>query len=1044
MDNQINDEFLTIPQHIEIQVEKKPYDSAIICDNHSITYSQLNSKANFIARLLLKRGVKVGTIVGVLQDRSTDLLVTLLAILKAGGAYLPIDPAMPTARIEYMLKDSNVEFLLTDTDEHYEFEGITINIKKIFIPNDIYENLDTAIHSYDLAYVIYTSGSTGKPKGVMIEHGSVHNLINSLYQRIDFDGCYTFLSTSTMSFDVFVVESLFALSKGFTIHLATKYQQGNPQEIIRIIKTANIDVLQTTPTKLQQMISASDNEERWDELKVLLIGGEKFSSATYEKVKIKTTAFIYNLYGPTETTVWTTLTKLEDANVTVGTPIFNTQLFIMDEDLSLKNIGETGELFIAGVGLARGYINRPDLTAEKFIVSPYNGERMYRTGDVARITKQGQLEVLGRTDNQIKHRGYRIELEEIESILLTFPAIEFAAVLLNSESEVSQLNAFIVVKEEIKVRDVEMFLSTKLPPYMLPDNIFVVKEFPITFNGKLDRNTFLQQFNKMRKVNINGHSKKCIEQFLINNIQELINKKDQHFMSSSLMELGFDSLTILKLYAKLSGKYGNAININELYRAINISSLAQTISISLKNITVPDSSPMFSPTSTAQTRINKYVDMNISSAQDCYISVCLPLGNSNIANIFTSINYRGHLTVNKLNEALAFIVARHDSLRSTFVYKRKKLYQRFHQKKNIPKIPFFNLSKHSNDEIAIKLKQIEITMMEPNIDIHKYPLFKVSLVKTGRHQFIINFVTHHLIADGVSIQILRTELLDVIEQLNNSNVPILPPVESYQSLNSHMVDQQIIDVSKCYWETKFKNLTGETTFNSKRKNMTGFGGRSFSYCRFLDDDLVRDIKKYCKSKQCSFFVFMLTNYYLIMFETLQTNQISISIPLSGRYQPGASNVIGLFATLGLTRIELLPRMTFNDILQELNNQIIANQNYYAYKYSDLVKLLKQTNCKAQFPITTVMFNQESFSVGSEIFFNVHQDNGRNIRFDIQMMIRDNANKIALDCVYREDVFSKKTIETLVNRLISTAKTNLTYSESPDYNSEGIKYDNYQS
>jgi amino acid adenylation domain-containing protein len=412
-------EELVIQEFFEERVSKALNETSLVFKNKKLTYEDLNRKSNQLARKLRQKGVKPNTIVAIMVKRSFEMIIGILAIIKAGGAYLPIDPDYPETRIKYILEDSDTKLLLTQNELT---DKANSDCETLFIQDQELSDIDTSNlvsinSSNDLIYVIYTSGSTGNPKGVMIEHRSVNNFIKGVTDVIEFSSQNTILALTTISFDIFVLETLLSLIKGLKVIIADENQQRDPKLLNEVILKNNVDMLQITPSRLKLLMTGAKSISCLKELKVIMVGGEQFPQNLLDELKKVTNAKIYNMYGPTETTVWSTIKDLTDCDkVNIGRPIANTRVYILNNKDKLANIGEDGELYIAGDGLARGYLNGLNLTEEKFISNSYEiGRRIYKTGDLSRWLQNGELECLGRIDDQVKIRGYRVELGEIEN-----------------------------------------------------------------------------------------------------------------------------------------------------------------------------------------------------------------------------------------------------------------------------------------------------------------------------------------------------------------------------------------------------------------------------------------------------------------------------------------------------------------------------------------------------------------------------------------------------------------------------------------------------
>ncbi len=490
-------EELSLSELFGRQVRARGQQTALVYADQSLSYQELNKKADQLARHLLKIGVQPEEIVGLMPERSLEMVVGMLGILKAGAAYLPIDPEGPIERLEYVLADSGVQVVLT---QNRLIDQISTGqrVLAIDLTNDqLYRgetgNLVETQNGEQLAYVIYTSGSTGQPKGVMIEQRAVHNFIVGMTDLINFDPEQSIVSLTTISFDIFVLETLLPLISGLTVVIATPQEQLLPTAFNSLLMKHQIDIVQTTPSRMKVLISASNQLSALQTVKQILLGGEPLPESLLRELQALTTAQIYNLYGPTETTVWSTLEKLSgEGEISIGRPIANTQIYIVNPQQQLTPINVSGELWIGGAGLARGYLNHPELTTEQFIPNPFNSAgRVYRTGDLVRWRLDGKIEFLGRRDTQVKIRGYRIECGEIEARLLSHPAIQEAAVIDRAdEAGDKYLSAFVVIRkdlnQELTLTELRSHLARTLPDYMIPSYFISLEALPLTVHGKLD------------------------------------------------------------------------------------------------------------------------------------------------------------------------------------------------------------------------------------------------------------------------------------------------------------------------------------------------------------------------------------------------------------------------------------------------------------------------------------------------------------------------------------------------------------------------------
>lgn len=543
-----------IHQLFEEQVIRTPQKTALWFENKRLSYADLNRRANRYARLLRSRGVRPGTVVGLMADRSLEMIVGLMAILKAGGAYLPLDPAHPAERLHYILIDSNTRLVLVQPHlaiDIKDFDYVVLEESPALPDQDT--NLDNINIPSDLAYVLYTSGSTGKPKGVMVEHHSVVNFFTSMEREIELDE-KTILSVTTICFDIFVFESLLPLVKGLTIVIANEEQQLVPWKLQELIEIRQVNIIQTTPSRILMLTGDDAFLSGLKTVTDIILGGEPLPEYLAERLKCHTSARIFNGYGPTEATVYTTFKDItEDAVITIGHPVANVQVYILDKRLTPVPFGFIGELYIGGAGVARGYINHADLTEERFILNPFrSGERMYKTGDLAKWDRDGNIHFIGRRDQQVKIRGYRIELGEIEQILREHEQVAEAVVMAKKdETDTPYLCGYLIADPELDISNLRKYLAVHLPEYMIPTALVTLAEMPVNPSGKIDRQKLLD-IPDMPNLSsaIYNEPRNEVDEILIREWSNNL-KVSPVGIDDNFFELGGDSLKIVRLLITL-------------------------------------------------------------------------------------------------------------------------------------------------------------------------------------------------------------------------------------------------------------------------------------------------------------------------------------------------------------------------------------------------------------------------------------------------------------------------------------------------------------
>jgi len=582
---------LCIHQLFEAQVTKTPEKIAVIFEDQKLTYQELNEKANQLAQYLQTLVVKPDDKVGICIERSLEMLIGLLGILKAGGCYIPLDPTFPQERLAWMIEDSQLSVLVTQAklgsilpayEHQVELVLIDTDWQKITEIASTNPLINNSLKPENLAYIIYTSGSTGKPKGVQLQHNSVVNFLTTMAKEPGLNENDILVALTTISFDIAVLELYLPLSLGACVVIANDEVKRDGLQLGKLLNIVGGNVVQATPATWKML-----SETGWQgnsNLKILC-GGESVSPNLISQLLDKSLC-IWNVYGPTETTVWSTTGKIESANypISIGKPIANTQIYILDQNLQPTPIGVSGELYIGGDGLARGYLNRPDLTAEKFIPNPFNNDpqsRIYNTGDLARWLSNGQIECLGRTDYQVKVRGFRIELGEIENILHKHPSVQEPVVVAREDGQGDEkiLVAYLVMKEgeKLNISEIRHYLKDKLPDYMIPSLFMRVEKMPQTPNGKIDRKALpIPEKDRSALDNVYVPPQSELENNLVKIWCDLL-RLDQVGIEDNFFDLGGHSLLVVQMMSVLKEQLKLELSITQLFQYPTIRDLAKNI-----------------------------------------------------------------------------------------------------------------------------------------------------------------------------------------------------------------------------------------------------------------------------------------------------------------------------------------------------------------------------------------------------------------------------------------------------------------------------------
>lgn len=570
----------------EEQARKQPEKTALIFNGRELSYAELNRRADLLAAHLRGLGAGPDAIAAISMERSLEMMVGLLAILKSGAAYLPLDPAFPAERLQFMLEDSGASMLLTESRLLGRFplqpeHVVLVDSEPAGVQT---EPRGSGAESHHLAYVMYTSGSTGKPKGVMVEHRNAVNFFTGM-DRVLGPEPGVWLAVTSISFDISVLELFWTLTRGFTVVLQAESDRigsGAEYSIDSQIMRHGVTHFQCTPSMARLLASSSGFLESLRGLRKLMLGGEALPAALVAQLRPHVAGDIFNLYGPTETTIWSGAYRVSGGEraVPIGRPIANTQFYILDETLQPVPAGELGELYIGGAGVARGYLNRPELTAEKFLANPFDSGRMYRTGDLVRYRPGGEVEFAGRVDNQVKILGFRIEPEEIEAALDRHPAVEAAAVVAQeSASGEKKLAAYLVLRKEAaaSVSELRAYLQQKLPPHMTPAAFTLLEGMPTTPNGKIDRKSLAARRASADDAAHPGKTRAELERLISGISREVLDLEDLG-VEDRFFDVGATSLEIAEVAAKLGEALHRDIPLTDLFQYPTVAALALHLS----------------------------------------------------------------------------------------------------------------------------------------------------------------------------------------------------------------------------------------------------------------------------------------------------------------------------------------------------------------------------------------------------------------------------------------------------------------------------------
>jgi len=999
----------TITEAFEEQVEKTPDNIAVVFENDKVTYRELNEKANSLAYHLRENGIGRNDIVGIMVNRSLEMIVSILSVLKSGACYIPIDPEYPQDRIEYMLSNSNAKMLLTfeKLDYKVNFEN------KLFVElnNQLYNshknNLENINEPDDLSYIIYTSGSTGMPKGVMLTHKSLSNLTNYCNGYVKYlkDNKYrTIVSVTTVSFDIFIFETLISLQKGLKLVVANEEEQTIPRLLSNLIEKNNVEIIQTTPSRMQLLINNIKDIPNLSNLKYITLAGEQLPISLINDLKKIASPIIYNGYGPSETTVFSTLTDVTNhKTITIGKPLYNTQIYVLNSDLNICPINVPGEIYISGDGVGRGYINNEDLTKKSYIINKFSKENkiLYKTGDLGFYQNNGEIICLGRCDNQVKIRGLRIELEEIENEILKFKNIDNCVVSKKvSDNAHEFLCAYFTTSSKVSIDTIRKTLNKSLPKYMVPQYFIKLENLPYTPNGKIDR-------KKLPMPNVEISNKEIIlprnsaDEILINILRELLNIENIS-IEDSFFELGGDSLTAINLCTKIYSEFNVQIFVKDILENPIIKDLSDYLyskdNSNIDNTIYKTKKASYYAASSAQTRT--YYASNIAGL------------NSTLYNISGGLILDKMPNISKLQNAFNKLLERHSSLRTYFEIHDNKVVQIVEDSLN------FKLSSDSN---AIEEKQIKSVFNEfvKPFDLSKAPLFRAKIVKLDNEKAFLMIDMHHIISDGTSLSILVN---DVCKLYNDEELPALKiDYKDYAVWENTKINNGDLKESEDYWLNKFKSEVPVLNLPTKtRPAVQSFeGDKVYSE---IDKLTTEKLNVLAKNLGITPYMILLSAYYILLSRYTSQEDIVVGTPIVNRDSSELYNIVGMFVNSLPLRATIDSTLSFKTFLNQIKDICLESYKHQNYPFDELVNKLNLTRDTSRSPLFDTMFIYQNNGYSPVSFNGINAEyyipNLKISKFDLSLEIVPNDEKLSLSFEYATKLFDEGFIKNLSNHYIN--------------------------
>jgi len=1012
-----------IQELFEEQVRLYPNDPALIYGDEVVTYRALNRRADEVARLLRQQGVGTDRVVGVMLPRSAGCFVSILAILKAGGAYLSLDPELPEERLRYMLDDSAAVLVITSTRyaaRLRSWRGRIVHMEEVDGEEAIQPPLiDTvsqpmpsaAASPTNLAYVMYTSGSTGLPKGVMVEHRGIVRLVRNTNHMTFEHGRDRVLQAVALNFDASKVEIWGALLNGCPLVLAEQEELLDAGKLKRVIERHGITMMVAATPLFHHL--ATQRADAFASLRCLLVGGDVMVPRIAADVLRSCPGLqLFNGYGPTENTTMSTcqlVGRADELAIPIGAPISNSTAYIVDEGGQLLGVGETGELWVGGDGVARGYLGKPELTAERFLDSPFRpAERLYKTGDLARWREDGSIEFFGRRDHQVKIRGYRIELMEIELRLVQHEAVQEAVVLVRGAGESRTLCAYFTARRDVPGEELQAYLLKFLPGYMVPPFCVQLQQMPLLSNGKVDRSALPEPEQGRAEVNLQAQGPRDeTERHLLGLWNEVLGT-NRMAIDDNFFERGGHSLSAMKLVARANDAFGVQLPIRAAFDAPTVRRLAEAVrsqSVSAPRIAEAAVQTWY-PLTYAQRRM--YIAQRQQPDACTYNMPMLWRYNPPAGG--------GAIDLAKLNAAFKALTHRHAALRTSFHLQDGEPVQRVHDQVELS-ASAEQLA--SADELAFRLPE----WVWP-FDLEQAPLLRVKLVHAGDASYLF-LDMHHIVSDAVSVDVILEECAALCEGELLKMPP--RPYADYTLWQKAQTDTPEFREQESYWLSQFESPLPSLELPLDQPRPERYSDEGARETVLLDGDTLRKLRELARGHAVTPFALWISLYGVWLSKYAGQDDIAVGIPASDRQYGEFQETVGMFVSTLAIRSHPHSAKRFLAFVKETQEVLLQGLARQLYPFEELVKRVVQVREPNRNPLFDTMLVSVDHRNGGRIgkgSFVPQRIALHKAKFDLLVEIEEREEGADIHWAYKTSLFHDRTVRTMAETFLHVVRTAL--------------------
>ena len=994
----------------EAHCQRAPEATAVICGEQSLSYAELNRRANRLAHKLEKLGAGLEALVGVALKRSPEMIVALLAVLKAGAAYVPIADDLPESRRKSLIAAAGLRHIIIGQKSQPLYDGIVEYCIPVETANESDGNLSLVIPQAAAAYVNFTSGSTGGPKAILVPHVSVIRLVCEP-NYVDLDGASCLLQFAPLNFDAATFEIWGALLNGGSL-IVMPSGPASVEEIAGTIAHSQVNTAWLTAGLFHATVDSPAALASLSSLRYLIAGGDVLSVDHVQRMlRAHPHCEIINGYGPTENTTFSCCYRMPtnvelQQSVPIGYPISSSRAYVLDERLEPVPQGVTGELYVAGLGLARGYLNRAAFTAERFVADPYShpGARMYRTGDLVRRNAQGALEFQGRSDHQVKIRGFRVEPGEIESVLSHVEGVRQCAVIAYPQHGEKYLVAYVFPESGLALTATQLrdSMSQRLPDYMVPSDFVLLEHLPLTANGKLDR-AALPHPTRASSDSTYRAPRTSMEELLCEVFAGVLGV-DRVGIDNNFFALGGHSLAATRLVSRIRAVAGVEIPLRTLFEQPTVADLAPYLDRVEKTVHPLERRPRpeHLPLSFAQQRL-WFIDQLQKSSTEY--------------NLPMAFRLRGRLDAKALERAVAAIVERHEALRTRFVKVGGEPVQLIQPSMAVP-LPLEDLT-GMND--AAKRQHIGLALrdeLETPFDLTSGPLLRMKLFRVGEDDHVFLYTFHHIIFDGWSQGIFHSELMALYEAFRDGRSAPLPPLPvqyaDFVLWQRIAMDEEALQRELDYWKKQLADIPMQLQLplDRPRPPMQTFGAEMYSVT--LPSTQVNAVKELGRSGHATLYMTLLAAFAVLLERYSGQQDVVVGSPIANRQESQLEQLIGFFVNTLVMRLRLDPHQSFLELLAAVRATTLEAYQHQNLSFERLVEELSLPRSLNITPIYQVLFAVQNAPSDPPQFSGVQVEpitgGELRVRFDLEVHAWEHEGQIAFYWIYNRDLFDRSRIE----------------------------------